>query len=119
MVLKLKGRGGLGRKTARERVVRPSVLREQASAAYYSYVVDRQDARDTLLLLLLLLTAAADTADSGSASHRSVRPPPPLLHLSSTATHVPSKASAGNSHVALYTIYCTCTVLLYKLTSMH
>lgn len=109
MVLKLKGRGGLGRKTARERVVRPSVLREQASAAYY--VVDRQDARDTLLLLLLLLllTAAADTADSGSASHRSVRPPP-LPHLSSTATHVPSKASAGHSHVALYTIYCTCTV---------
>lgn len=35
MVLKLKGRGGLGRKTARERVVGPSVLREQASAAYY------------------------------------------------------------------------------------
>lgn len=97
MVLKLKGRGGLGRKTARERVVGPSVLREQASAAYY--VVHRRDARDTLLLLLL--TAAADTADSDSASHRSVPPPPPLPHLSSTATHVPSKASAGDSHVAL------------------
>lgn len=100
MVLKLKGRGGLGRKTARERVVRPSVLREQASAAYY--VSHRRDARDTLLLLLLLLlTAAADTADSDSASHRSVPPPPPLPHLSITATHVPSKAGAGNSHVAL------------------
>lgn len=101
MVLKLKGRGGLGRKTARERVVRPSVWRERASAAYY--VVHRRNARDTLLLLLLLLllTAAADTADSDSASHRSVPPPRPLHHLSSTATHVPSKASAGNSHVAL------------------
>lgn len=99
MVLKQKGRGGLGRKTARERVVRPSVLREQASAAYL--VVYRRDARDTLLLLLLLLTAAADTADSDSASHRSVPPPPPLPHLSITATHVPSKASAGDSHVAL------------------